>query len=248
MERVTPLTKTTGAVLRAWLAERQGEPREPLFPNSRGRRLSRDGLERRLAKHLATAGDRCPALKTKHVTLHALRHTAAMQLLNASVETTVIALWLGHERVDTTQIYPHADLALKERALARTEGASHPLVVSSSSRQLDRDARTAEVDEGDHGAGGVKAEAAVGDQADAAVESLQASVDQAEGDRGEDAVTVQSDGARKLDERVELGSGCPGQPGIEMLGRRSGILELVEQPQLLLQQEGAVERAVGLLD
>jgi integrase/recombinase XerD len=120
-QRITPLTQVTVAVLRVWLAERAGRPDEPLFPTSRGRRLSRDALERRLAKHLGTASRHCPSLHEKNITLHTLRHTAAMQLLHAGVDTTVIALWLGHERVDTTQIYLHADLALKERALARTK-------------------------------------------------------------------------------------------------------------------------------
>lgn len=120
-ERVTPLAKITTAVLRVWIAERAGDPSDPLFPTSQGRRLTRDGLERRLSKHLVSAAERCPVLKDKHVTLHTLRHTAAMQLLHAGVDTTVIALWLGHERVDTTQIYLHADMALKERALARTK-------------------------------------------------------------------------------------------------------------------------------
>lgn len=120
-QRITPLTAVTVAVLRVWLTEHAGIPDEPLFPTSRGRRLGRDGLERRLAKHLCTASRHCPSLHEKKVTLHTLRHTAAMQLLHAGVDTTVIALWLGHERVDTTQIYLHADLALKERALARTK-------------------------------------------------------------------------------------------------------------------------------
>jgi integrase/recombinase XerD len=120
-QRITPLTTTTTAVLRVWLAERAGHPDDPLFPTIRGRRLSRDGLERRLAKHLAHAARRCQRLREKNVTLHALRHTAAMQLLHAGIDTTVIALWLGHERVETTQIYLHADLALKEKALARTK-------------------------------------------------------------------------------------------------------------------------------
>jgi site-specific recombinase XerD len=120
-QRITPLTAVTVAVLRVWLAERAGRPEEPLFPTSRGGRLSRDGLERRLAKYVELAARRCPSLEQKKVTLHTLRHTAAMQLLHAGVDTTVIALWLGHERVDTTQIYLHADLALKERALARTK-------------------------------------------------------------------------------------------------------------------------------
>jgi integrase/recombinase XerD len=120
-QRITPLTRTTAAVLRVWLDERAGNPGDPLFPTIRGRRLSRDGLERRLAVHLAHAARDQPSLHTKNVTLHTLRHTAAMQLLHAGVDTTVIALWLGHERVETTQIYLHADLALKEKALARTK-------------------------------------------------------------------------------------------------------------------------------
>jgi integrase/recombinase XerD len=120
-QRITPLTAITVAVLRVWLTERAGHRDEPLFPTARGGRLSRDGLERRLAKYVAIATGRCPGLDQKKVTLHTLRHTAAMQLLHAGVDTTVIALWLGHERVDTTQIYLHADMALKERALARTK-------------------------------------------------------------------------------------------------------------------------------
>jgi site-specific recombinase XerD len=120
-QRITPLTQTTVAVLRVWLAESNGQPDQPLFPTSRGRQLSRDGLERRLTKHIIAAASTCPSLREKTITPHTLRHTAAMQLLQAGVDTTVIALWLGHERVDTTQIYLHADLALKERALARTK-------------------------------------------------------------------------------------------------------------------------------
>ena len=120
-QRITPLTRTTSAVLRVWLAERAGHPDDPLFPTIRGRRLTRDALERRLAIHLAHAAKDQPSLSEKNVTLHTLRHTAAMQLLHAGIDTTVIALWLGHERVETTQIYLHADLALKEKALARTK-------------------------------------------------------------------------------------------------------------------------------
>jgi integrase/recombinase XerD len=120
-QRITPLTALTVAVLRVWLAERAGDSDQPLFPTTRGGRFSRDGLERRLAKYVDLAAARCPSLHQKQVTLHTLRHTAAMQLLHAGVDTTVIALWLGHERVDTTQIYLHADLALKEQALARTK-------------------------------------------------------------------------------------------------------------------------------
>ncbi len=119
-QRITPLTRTTTAVLRTWLRERAGDPDDPLFPTIRGARLSRDALERRLAKHTTAAVHICPSLAEKRITLHVLRHTAAMRLLQAGVDTSVIALWLGHSRVDTTRIYLNADLALKERALDRT--------------------------------------------------------------------------------------------------------------------------------
>ena len=119
--RITPLTTTTVAVLHTWLAERGGQPEQPLFPNRSGGRLSRDAIERRLAKHTAAAAACRPSLNTKTVTAHTLRHTAAMTLLHAGIDTSVIALWLGHEQAETTQIYLHADLALKERALARTK-------------------------------------------------------------------------------------------------------------------------------
>jgi len=119
-QRITPLTAPTCAVLRVWLAERGNNPEEPLFPTRTGDALSHDAVERRLAKYNADAAERCPSLRSKKVTAHVLRHTAAMRLLKAGVDTSVIALWLGHEQVETTQIYLHADLALKERALART--------------------------------------------------------------------------------------------------------------------------------
>jgi integrase/recombinase XerD len=119
-DRVTPLTGQTVNVLRVWLRERAGGPDDPLFPTRRGGSLSADAVAWLLAKHVATAATRCPSLAGKHVTPHVLRHTAAMQLLAAGVDVSVIALWLGHETVQTTQIYLHADLALKERALART--------------------------------------------------------------------------------------------------------------------------------
>ena len=119
-QRITPLTTVTVTVLRAWLAERPGEPGHPLFPNRTGGRLSRDAVEKRLAQHVTAAEAECPSLTEKNVTAHTLRHTAAMRLLHAGVDTSVIALWLGHEQADTTQIYLHADLELKEKALART--------------------------------------------------------------------------------------------------------------------------------
>jgi len=91
-----------------------------VFPTARGGRLTRDALDHRITKYIDIAAEHCPTLHEKHVTPHTLRHTAAMRLLHAGVDTTVIALWLGHERIDTTQIYLHADLALKERAIGRT--------------------------------------------------------------------------------------------------------------------------------
>jgi integrase/recombinase XerD len=119
-QRITPLTKQTIAVMRAWTRERDGRPNDPLFATSTGRPLTRDALERRLTKHAAAAAATCPSLAAKTVTPHVLRHTAAMRLLHAGVDTTVIALWLGHEQIQTTQIYLHADLAIKQKALDRT--------------------------------------------------------------------------------------------------------------------------------
>jgi site-specific recombinase XerD len=119
-QRCTPLTRHTVTILRAWLAERRGQPGDPLFPTSRGQTLSRDTVALLITRHAATAGRSCPSLQTKKITPHTLRHTAAMRLLHAGVDTSVIALWLGHEKTDTVQIYLHADLSLKERALART--------------------------------------------------------------------------------------------------------------------------------
>ena len=119
-ERHTPLRKDASAMLKAWLKERRGEPGDPVFPNQRGRALSHDSLAYLLAKHLATARVECPSLEKKRVTPHCLRHTAAMELLTNGVDRAVIALWLGHESVETTYIYLHADLKLKEQAMART--------------------------------------------------------------------------------------------------------------------------------
>jgi site-specific recombinase XerD len=119
-DRVTPLTGATAATIRVWLAERQGSPGDPLFPTSTGRRLSRDALEHRLAKYVAIATPAAPTLEHKRVTMHVLRHTAAIRLLHAGIDTSVIALWLGHASPTTTQIYLDADLELKQRALDRT--------------------------------------------------------------------------------------------------------------------------------
>jgi integrase/recombinase XerD len=119
-DRITPLTSSTSAALQGWLNEHTSDPASPLFTGRRGRPLSRDAVEHRIAHYANKAAGGCPSLHGKKVTAHALRHTTAMRLLHAGVDTSVIALWLGHVSVDTTQIYLHADLELKEKALART--------------------------------------------------------------------------------------------------------------------------------
>jgi integrase/recombinase XerD len=119
-DRITPLTSGTVTVLRDWLREPGGGSDAPLFPTRRGDRLSRDAIEHRITHYAGKAADGCPSLHGKKITAHVLRHTTAMRLLHAGVDTSVIALWLGHVSVDTTQIYLHADLELKEKALART--------------------------------------------------------------------------------------------------------------------------------
>ncbi len=119
--RNTPLRKDTIAVLRTWLAELQGRPSDPVFPTTSGTPLSHDGLQYLLNKHLAVASRQCPSLAIKHVTPHVLRHTLAMDLLHHGVDRSVIALWLGHESVETTAMYLQADMRLKEQALAKTD-------------------------------------------------------------------------------------------------------------------------------
>jgi integrase/recombinase XerD len=119
-QRTVPLTSQTVKVLTAWLKQRQGGPEEPLFPSNRRGQLSRDAVEWLIAKHTATAAERCQTLRTKKVTAHVLRHTTAMTLLQSEISTTVIALWLGHEQESTTRGYLHGDLRLKQRALDRT--------------------------------------------------------------------------------------------------------------------------------
>jgi site-specific recombinase XerD len=118
-QRAVPLTGNTEAVLRVWLQEREGQPQDPLFPTRTGRRLSRDAVERRVTKHSATAAEHCPSLHSKRLTPHVLRHTSAMSLLHAGVDCSVIALWLGHADIRSTNVYLHADLTIKEQALAR---------------------------------------------------------------------------------------------------------------------------------
>jgi integrase/recombinase XerD len=104
-DRATPLTTQTVAVLRSWLTERSGQGTDPLFPTRRGGPLSRDAVERLLAKHTTTAAKHCPTLKAKRVSPHVLRHSTAMALLHAGVDITVIALWLGHESPTSTRAY-----------------------------------------------------------------------------------------------------------------------------------------------
>jgi site-specific recombinase XerD len=119
-ERCTPLARSTLAVLKAWLREPPRGDGDVLFPNAQGKRLSVHGVQYLLTKHRMAASKVCPSLKEKRVTVHRLRHTMAMDLLQAGVDRSVIALWLGHESVETTQIYLEATLAMKERALAKT--------------------------------------------------------------------------------------------------------------------------------
>jgi integrase/recombinase XerD len=123
-ERRTPLVPTTRALLKTWSTERAGTPSDPLFPTTTGRSLSRDAVERRLARHVALAAERCPSIGAKRVSMHTLRHTAAMRLLLAGNDITVIALWLGHEQIATTNIYLHADMTQKQRAIDRTTPAN----------------------------------------------------------------------------------------------------------------------------
>jgi site-specific recombinase XerD len=126
-ERCTPLAKRTVAVLRAWFKESESNGSDFLFINARGGQLSADGVQYIVAKHSHTASHACKSLTQKHVTPHVLRHTAAMELLQAGVDRMVIALWLGHESIETTQVYLDADLAMKEKALAKIQPLGHKL-------------------------------------------------------------------------------------------------------------------------
>ena len=119
-ERCTPLRDKVVDAFHNWLRECPSEPQDPVFPSSRGGHLSRDGIEYIVAKHTATAERKCRSLQRKHVSPHVLRHTTAMELLEHGIDRSVIALWLGHESVNTTDMYLHADLKMKERALDRT--------------------------------------------------------------------------------------------------------------------------------
>jgi len=119
-ERDTPLLPATVRILKAWLAERGGQPGNPLFPGPSGQRLSRDAVERRVKLYYQRAAASCPSLAAKHVSVHTLRHSAAMRLLLAGVDITVIALWLGHESLTSTQEYLHASMQQKQAAIEKT--------------------------------------------------------------------------------------------------------------------------------
>ncbi len=124
-ERATPLRRETAKLLAAWIGDRADNSR-PLFPSIRDDKLSRDALEHLVRKHCLTAARACPSIGAKRVTPHTLRHSTAMDLLHHGVDPAVIALWLGHENVETTQIYIHADMRMKERALARVTAPPTP--------------------------------------------------------------------------------------------------------------------------
>lgn len=117
--RAVPLTAPFGAALRVWVTERRGLPGDPVFPTRIGRRLSRDAVQRRVIVHAATAVTRCPSLQGRKLSPHGFRHTSAMNLLHAGVDTTVIALWLGHADVRSTNAYLHAELAIRTRPRPR---------------------------------------------------------------------------------------------------------------------------------
>jgi integrase/recombinase XerD len=120
-ERATPLRREVVALAKAWLQERRGEPEAPLFLSIRGGPLSRDAIEEIVAKYSAIAQRRCPSIKAKKITPHVLRHSAAMTLLHHGIDRSVIALWLGHESPETTDMYLHADMRMKEEALSKTK-------------------------------------------------------------------------------------------------------------------------------
>ena len=120
-QRCTPLRPETAKMLEAWLRERHGKPEDPVFPSIRGEKLSRDAIERLITKYTHLAAQICLSLKGKRVSPHVCRHSAAMDLLQHGVDRSVIALWPGHESAETTQMYLHADMRLKEKALSRTE-------------------------------------------------------------------------------------------------------------------------------
>lgn len=126
-DRCIPISRSTAALVRQWVGELRSDGDSPVFPATSGGPLGRDGVEYALRKYMPRAVARCRTLAAKRVSAHVLRHTAAMALLHAGVDRAVIALWLGHESAETTQIYLHADLEAKRRALSRARSGSPPL-------------------------------------------------------------------------------------------------------------------------
>ena len=125
-ERATPLRSDSAGALSDWLRERDGAPEAPVFVSNRKRRFSRDGIERIVGKYVRLAAQSCPSLRSKRVSPHTLRHSAAMELLRSGVDCAVIALWLGHESAETTQVYLHADMRIKKQAMDRTRPMDVP--------------------------------------------------------------------------------------------------------------------------
>ncbi len=120
-QRLTPIKPLVAAILRDWAKECKARPEQPLFPNSRNRgHLSRDAVEYLLKKYAKVARQQCPSLADKRVTPHVLRHSCAMNLLQSGVDPATIALWLGHESLDSIQCYLHADIEMKQKALEKT--------------------------------------------------------------------------------------------------------------------------------
>jgi len=125
-ERTVPLWPNTARVLRAWLQEPRATPSEIAFPNMRGAALTRDGVDYLVKKAARKAAAKCPTLATKPVSSHIIRHATGVHLLQSGVDIETIALWLGHESIETTHIYVEADLATKEKALQKLDPVGVP--------------------------------------------------------------------------------------------------------------------------
>jgi len=135
-ERCVPVIKSTAKILKDWMREQDGNPDDPIFTNARGHTLSRDGVAYILKKYVKLAEQNCPSLRTKRVSPHVLRHTNAVNLLQAGVDQATIALWLGHESVETTQIYLHADMEYKEKVLSKLAGGKRKSIKYRPNDQL----------------------------------------------------------------------------------------------------------------
>ena len=149
-ERCTPFRRDTAKLLAVWIGDRC-DGSGPLFPSIRGERLSRDALEHLVRKHCFTASRACPSIGAKRVTPHTLRHSTAMDLLHHGVDQAVIALWLGHEFVATTQVYIHADMRTKEKALARVAAPPTPRAASGPTTNSSRSSKGSDYAEHPHG-------------------------------------------------------------------------------------------------